>query len=478
LTDGRPTSRRTHARFESHRRPAAPIRGLAAVASPDRFTSSLELDFVQFFLFMLLNAVLFIRPAEIVPALLGWPIYNIVMLGCVAASFMSILQQFGVEALRQRPTTVCVLGVWAMVVLSNLAHQDLYWARENGVEFGKVVLYYLVLLAVVNTRERLMRFLPWLAIFATVLATLSLLHYHRIIRIPALEALERLDFANNVDEGTVFLQLQSTGVYNDPNDFCLILVTGVVISLWRLSDRQSGLTRLLWLAPLGSLFYAIVLTRSRGGFLALLVGLMTFFITRFGWRKAIPLGVVAFPLLLLMTGGRQTELSTGADTAQQRLQLWNDGFHRIAQSPITGIGAGRFLEEMGLVAHNSFVHAYTELGVFGGTCFLGVFVLPFWSLYRVGTQAGQITDSQLTRLQPFLISIVAAYATGLFSISRNYIVPTYTVVGIGASYISLCGAEALYVPLRFDGRLVVRLGVVSVCSMVVMYLFVRVFVRY
>ena len=39
-----------------------------------------------FFLFLLVNAALFVRPAEVVPALVGWNIYEVLILACLAAS--------------------------------------------------------------------------------------------------------------------------------------------------------------------------------------------------------------------------------------------------------------------------------------------------------------------------------------------------------------------------------------------------------
>ena len=40
-----------------------------------------------------------------------------------------------------------------------------------------------------------------------------------------------------------------------------------------------------------------------------------------------------------------------------------------------GIGESRFHEEIHKVAHNSYVHAYAEMGFFGGTVFLSICLL-------------------------------------------------------------------------------------------------------
>ena len=55
-----------------------------------RVSRTLSMDF---FLFCLLNAVLFLRPAELVPALVGLPIYQCVLLLTIAASFPQMVKR-------------------------------------------------------------------------------------------------------------------------------------------------------------------------------------------------------------------------------------------------------------------------------------------------------------------------------------------------------------------------------------------------
>src|SRR5436309_3285608 len=77
-----------------------------------------------FVLFILLNATLFVRPAEIVPALIGVEIYQALILACLLASFPGVLEQLTPRSLERRPATVCVLGLFVAVLLSHLAHGE------------------------------------------------------------------------------------------------------------------------------------------------------------------------------------------------------------------------------------------------------------------------------------------------------------------------------------------------------------------
>src|SRR5262245_29936855 len=73
-------------------------------------------------LFLLVHATLFLRPAEILPDVQGWPIFLALSLLCLAVAFPDVLRQFTSRALEQRPMTVCMLALLLAVGLSHLVH--------------------------------------------------------------------------------------------------------------------------------------------------------------------------------------------------------------------------------------------------------------------------------------------------------------------------------------------------------------------
>jgi O-antigen ligase len=433
-----------------------------------------------FLLFMLLNATLFIRPAEIAEALHGSPIYLVLFVLCGAVALVPLLAQLSLEALRRWPITACVVGLLPVVVLSHAVQFHTWEARTYGFEFAKILLYYLLLVAVVDTPGRLRWFLFWLAGFTVVLAALALLQYYAVISIPALEVLkERATDPVNGDPVEV-VRLRSTGIYNDPNDLCLILVVGIASALYGLGSRRFGPARFLWLLPVGLFCFALMLTKSRGGFLALLAGLLVLFRSRFGWRKTIILTVVVVPVMVLLFGGRQTsiDLSSGESTGQARIQLWSEGLLLFRENPVSGIGYKVYADEVGLVAHNSYLHAFTELGVVGGTLFLGAFFLAFVSLHRLGRRPAAIRDPELRRLRPYLLAILAGYGVGILTLSRCYIEPTYMVLGLATVYGRLAARYRTVPTPCLDLKLCGRLVLVSGTVLVALYLFVRVFANF
>ncbi len=433
---------------------------------------------MDFLLFLLVNAVLFIRPQEIMPMLAYVPTYQIAILGSILASSRSLIAQLRWESLRDRPATICVLGLLAAVFLSRFVNGfGISVARDEAAEFGKIVLYYLLLLAVIKSPARLRAFLCWLIFFTLVVVTLTLLHYHGVAYIPGLDPVIQPDFDKS-GHLIEYPRLVGTGIFNDPNDLSLLLGINIFLCLYWLGDKPSGGSRFLWVVPLLLFGYALSLTLSRGGLIGLVVGLMVLFRNRYGWWKTIPLATVALPAILLLFAGRQTDISTTQGTAQERILLWSDGLWMFRDRPLFGIGSKEFTSEMGKAAHNSFVEAFTDLGLFGGTLFVGAFYFAFRILYRLGSQKVYILDPEMRRLRPFLMALIAGYAAGALSLSRCYVVPTYLTVGLATAFLNVTPVYPPLPPMRMDSRLLVRLCGISFAVLLAIYVFVWTFARY
>jgi O-antigen ligase len=420
-----------------------------------------------FALFIVVNAVLFIRPAEIVSDVRGWPIYEVVILLCAVVSLPGILAQLSFASLAQRPVTVFVLGMLVAVMVSHLAHLYIGGAYESGLEFSKSVLYYLLLVANLTTVARIRQFLFWLLAFVVVLSSLALLQYHEVIDIPDMRKMEEHDVDDDSGEVTLIPRLQSTGIYNDPNDLCLILLSGMAIAAYAIDSGVASLAP-IWLGFLGLFGYALTLTQSRGGFVALVAGLIAYGTVRFGKWKAVLFAALVLPVAFALASGRQTNIDLGNrnDTAQARVQLWAEGLELFKRSPVFGIGHGEYAEEVKQVAHNSFVHCFTELGLFGGTIFIGAFACAIAGVRRGAASA----DSQARRLYPYILLIVTTYAFGMLSLSRQYIAPTYMVLGLAAAYTAVAARE----PIRFSPALVGRIFALSLLVLAVTHLFVKI----
>jgi O-antigen ligase len=446
---------------------------------------------MRFLLFLVANAMLFIRPSELVPELHAVEIYRYFILACLAITFPLVLQQFSQQFTGVPPIAGCVLLLFPAVLLSGLMHGNVELLFDTLIEFAKIVIYFLLLIALLTDLAKLRQFLTWLGIFCAVVTCIAVLRYHADIALPGTTP-TATGATKNVIHGTyvvdkvrdpetgVLVAVQrmcGTGIFNDPNDFALLLVTAIPLCLYWLTDPSTKATRPLWLAFLLLFGYALMLTHSRGGFLALIAGVVTLVHLRFGGAKTLLLGFLFLPILFVAFAGRMTNISAEDGTGQTRIQLWSDGLLFFQQSPLFGIGMENYRQFSRHVAHNSFIHSYAELGIVGGTLFLGAFYFALKGLYDLRA-ANDGSDPDTQRLHPYLSAMLVAYTVGICFLSRTYIVPTYLMLGLALVYLRLRAAEAEQPSLAWSRFVWPRLAGVSGGFLVFAYTFVRLFVHW
>jgi O-antigen ligase len=421
------------------------------------------------------TATLFVRPADFVPALLGLEIYQFTILVCLAVSFPAVLGHLSAGRLEGRSIDLCVAALLPAVLLSHLARVDFGGAWESGVSFLKILVYYFLFVSLVTTPSRLRLYTSVVVLCSAVVVVVAAMDFYGMLALPRAQRMGRTAV---VDPN----RLYGPGIFQDPNDICVLIVTATMLLLGKLADRRSGLPRLGWLLPLGVFAFGFYLTKSRGGLLALLAGLGMTIRLRWGWGRALLLGAVGAPVLLALLGGRQTDISTTTDTGQDRIGLWSDALVMFKGSPVFGAGLQKFEEEAGHVAHNSFLEYFAELGMVGGVCYLGAVYLALSGLYRLrkpvlaGGRAvvPVILDPDLRQSYPYLGGALTAYSAGMMTLSLNGLVITYALFGLAANFLALAATRPAAAPQqRLDGGLVVRLVGMSLLFLAAMHVFVR-----
>jgi putative inorganic carbon (hco3(-)) transporter len=456
----------------AHRRPPRPM-----PAKPTLHVQTPSRHRLGFGLFILVNAVLFVRPAEIVPGLENWPIYQFLIIVCLLFSLRAVLPQLTWTSLKRNPITLCVIGLLPAIFLSHISHGDLWSARMGSADFLKIVVYYLLLVGLIDSPARLRIFLLVIAGFILCTAVLCLLNHHGIIEITALSDLSEA-YGEDADTGeTNFIKrLRAMGIFGDPNDFCLILNAAIFITLHSLITQKNWLFKFAWTIPVGILVYAVTLTQSRGGFLSLLAGLTVLLFTRIRPKPAFLITACLLPAMLIAIGGRLANINVQnkSDTAQGRIQLWRDSMVEFHKKPLFGIGQGNLADTIGWVAHNSFVHSYAELGFFGGTLFVNAFYLALANLRTLRVGKVKALSPELRSVRLCLFPVLAAYITGIYSLSKCYGNATYLILGVVAAFLSLCATSGVRMrSLSF--RMVGGLVMISVACLFFFEVFVRVF---
>lgn len=194
----------------------------------------------------------------------------------------------------------------------------------------------------------------------------------------------------------------------DPNDVARFLDLGFPLAAL-LANSQAGTEagigtrwaeRLLAVGYLPLGLVAVLLTASRGGFLAALVALIgcALLLGR-GHARAVLTGAFALPALcaglwLLVPSETYARLATIPEQLRrgdlnQRLNIWSAGLHAFARAPLFGTGAGTFVSAAGLspidTAHNTALSIAVSTGLLGVTLLTAIVFLVAFSALRTET---------------------------------------------------------------------------------------------
>jgi O-antigen ligase len=411
-----------------------------------------------YLLFLLVTGVLYIRPTDLHPALYQIPLYEILIIPCLIITAPAMAASVSPQTLQERPISACLIGFIFAATASSLVYSGFGTASDFTWGLSKTVIYYFLAVSQITTPERLRRYFYALVFFYLVGALLALAQFHGYVDIQTMRVLEEIK-GQKVDR-----RLRGSGLFGDANDVCLNLSCGIMLALYGLGDRRLGLLRWSWVLPLIVFAYSIRLTQSRGGLLAVITGLGTLSLARYGLRKGLILAALAVVLVIGLTSGRQASLSTlpTSGTGQQRVQMAFEALSFFLMSPLLGIGPNHFEQHTGHVVHNTYAQIMAEIGFFGGLFFLGAYFHAVWTLLRLRPGRVMILDPEMRRARLYALATVAAYGGGMLTLTECYIVPTYAILGIAAVTIGLARSDPPLTGLRFDAWFLVRSALVVV----------------
>ena len=255
------------------------------------------------------------------------------------------------------------------------------------------------------------------------------------------------------------------GFFNDPNDIGMFLVMNLpfVIYFYKIGNP---FIKILMLIALTSLLYGIYLTGSRGTALGAgaLIGVYLV-VMNAGPKLFIAIAVLA-PIAATVVASLQSNIDASADG---RLEAWYAGVLMLLHNPILGIGMGQFLEEHGLVAHNSYIHVAGELGVPGYSLWGGALIFTVLTGYLIIRD--QIANNKLKNIEKIersadeaaeillnktlFFSLMGFMITGFF-ISRMFTLILFIFLGMAiASHMRLIKINPAYA-INFTNQLAMR----------------------
>lgn len=255
------------------------------------------------------------------------------------------------------------------------------------------------------------------------------------------------------------------GMIRDNNDYGLFLVMAVpLIAYASQAEKDSPLLRAGLVIMAVACVAGVLLTRSRGGAVALAVlALIWMFRLRRNWMAWV-FAPLAFALVIILTPPqlfeRVRELFTGELdlSAQYRLIAWEKAMNMGADKPLFGVGPGNFQAEWPnylpatgidpIVTHNTLFHMLAESGVITLALYLVLHGVTLITLWRVSRRA---KDKWRKSYADALFLSLAAFHAGSMFLSRTHFDLPYHLVGISVSVsIATVGARAHWFGLQED----------------------------
>jgi O-antigen ligase len=308
--------------------------------------------------------------------------------------------------------------VWAGIGYSATRYPDAVW--EALTERSKVLLVALVAVNALRTGTQIRYFMLFVLV--------------SFLLFPARSAL-----VNYVTGNTMFGRAIGPFIYGNPNDLAAlaILVLGPALAIWASSARGSPV-RWFGLACAAPLIVIVVLTQSRGGFLALCVMALPSAIVLVRRR---PRTVVAVAVLVgvavyftpakywARVEGLRNATSVAAigemdpeGSARQRFAVLQTAIRIVEDHPVLGIGMGAYgLANAhyspslgGLDTHNTYLNVVAETGLPGLVLFLALVTTVLRDARAARRRAGRVFPAEAEMVRWLQYGLVGYLIAGVF----------------------------------------------------------------
>ncbi len=315
-----------------------------------------------------LLAINVVQPGELYPIFESLHIERAVVIIVLCST---LLRQD--ETIKIPPLSKKLIFFWVMIAVGI---PFAFWrggSASAALDFGKTIVYNLLIVSLVNTRERFRQFLTVYAAAIGYLGASSAWGYFHGDSV----------FAQGIDRAQGL-----TNAGGDPNSLAITLVTALPLTLLLVAERGK-LLRGFAIAICAVNICTIVLTGSRTGFLCLLMLAMVFVVTRKRAVARLPLLAIAVAAVWVAMPaeykGRYTSVEhlKNDESYQNRIISWKSGLHMFEDHPLTGVGIGNFPDANGekywpikngvriwLQPHSLYVQAIAETGLLGTSAFL------------------------------------------------------------------------------------------------------------
>lgn len=364
---------------------------------------------------------LFVRPQEYPGVRIEFPIMPVLLAVAVVLSLIRPSNQ------HRPPVGALLAGLCVAVPASVAAGGWLGGAWKAFLAFTPTALLAFAAMRSIDTLPRLK------ALLAMLVAVMAFLAVHGID-----QAGQGIGWSGAT---MIAERIRYIGILGDPNDVASALLFALPLAIHFAVSPASGLTsRVLGIAAIPALLWATYLTSSRGAVVSLIAMIGAFVMVRRQFSRAalvaplMVLGVLSFAPARFTTGGDSEDASS-----EGRIEAWYVGMQMFQAHPVFGSGYGTFLDHHERTAHNSFVLAFAELGLFGYFFWFSLVALSCVMLYRCATVGDPLPDTDASRARELrdaralaraLLYAMVGLVVSSFFLSRTYIPINYLAMGV------------------------------------------------
>ncbi|NTV50327.1 MAG: hypothetical protein HGB32_06340 [Geobacteraceae bacterium] len=336
------------------------------LTSPIKSQSS-TLIMVCIYIFLVIE-----RPWESVRYLEGWPIERVFAIVMIIVAYLNHRIKIVYS-----PTNKWVYGLLVMhFLLAPFAYNTGY-AIDQGIEYGKMILLYMLMLSVIDDEESLKMLVKFFVFSMMFYVIHSLWEYHngRQIYRMGISRMVGADIAAN-----------------DPNTFGASVVLSLPFVYALLQAEINSWIRRLYYVYFSLAVLCVVLTGSRSSFVALIFLNLLWIFAQKGKRKLTIFVVAVLAVSVVwnvMPEEKQNRIRTLWDkeagpsnaytSADGRMKGVVAGLAMLNKAPLTGIGAGGknfvdyrsiYLDGIPEQAHNLYAEVLGEFGYIGALLFV------------------------------------------------------------------------------------------------------------
>ncbi len=368
---------------------------------------------------LILIILIFVRPQDFVPGIVGLPLVNIIMI-LLLVSWLYKKAMSRDQKSTFLPAHYMMVLLWGVIVISTLAVHWITGTIATFFDWAKVVLMFFMVGEVLRSVSRIRIFIWCLVLSVGFTAFAGVMQY----------------YGHDITGAGLFIEngiprIRGVSIF-DTNQLAYAVAFSLPLLLGILISSRNALARIFLFILSGLYLYCIYLTQSRGGMLcaALILPLSFMFIAR---KKLIKIIAVIFcAVVFVFAYTHSSRLSTTGDyksdeSAMGRVEVWADALAGIRQHPIFGFGKDQFTEHYARAPHNSYLQVVAELGLVGLYLWIALFYVSLKDLKNAAM--GDWSD-QLNIISKALQVSLFAYLFGSLFSSNAYYVTLYILFAI------------------------------------------------